>query len=185
MKPLKIFVEGREGQSTDAPFIRDCVKAWFGHELQIKENFLHIGGASEYLDMAPDIRRALEKNEVLLIIDANGDYEKSKKKIEEFQARENISFKFFLFPNNRDKGEIETLLEQIATDRDKLNCFQAYEKCIGKQLDIKDKIYAYISAVAGSKAAKDGNRNFLTPHFDLNHQSLQPLNDFLRTVVPA
>jgi hypothetical protein len=186
MKPVKFFVEGGEKDkrriihSTDSAFLRDCGKYWFNQKFDLPDNFKHIGGASEFKEMAPDIRLGQLHHEVILIIDADGDPVTRKKEIEEFQISEGLKFPYFLFPDNANSGEVEHILEQIATDKTKLKCYEDYEKCIGKQLDIKDKIYAYIQAATGNKdAAKDQNRSFINAHFNLDDACLQPLNEFL------
>ncbi len=182
MKPVKIFVEGKSPvHSTDSGFLRDCIQHWFNKTISLPDNFKHIGGASEFKDMAPDIRLAIEKSyKVILIIDADDNPAARKKEIEEFQARENLKFPYFLFPDDTNGGEVEHLLTQIAIDKARVKCYEDYERCVGVNLDIKDKVFAYIQAVTGDKeAAKDKNRNFLKGHFDLNDACLEPLKKFL------
>lgn len=184
MKLPKFFIEGRKGKdgkihSSDARFLKGCIKGWFGKDLDLSENFALIGGASEYNTMAPDIRRS-ESFQVIMIIDGNGNPSKRKQEIIEFQKSESLNFPFFLFPNDKDIGELETLLETIAVKKDFLKCFNDYQKCIGKELDIKEKIFAYIRAHEKKKdAATEINRDFTTGGFDLNHDALSPLKVFL------
>jgi hypothetical protein len=188
MKPIQIFVEGKpiDGKkgkpvhSTDSVFLRDCAQHWFNQKLELTVNFFLIGGAGQIKDTAQQIREADYKNHVLVIVDANGDPAKRKKEIEEFRSTEKLNFDYFLFPDNTNTGEVEVLLEQIATNTALLDCYINYEKCIGRRLDIKDEIFAYIQAATGDKeSAKDKNRSFLNPHFDLNHACLEPLKKFL------
>ncbi len=190
MKPLKIFVEGRlsrdrrEAHSTHSAFIRDCVAKWFGRELNLLLNFQYIGGSSEFKNMAADMRRAEEHHQVLLIIDADGNCAARKKEVEGFQIKEQLRFPFFLFPDNNSSGAIEILIEQCATNKEILKCFTDYEACIGKKLDIEDKIFAYITAVTGNKEeAKEKNRNFLNGSFNLDDACLEPLKKFLSQYV--
>ncbi len=59
----------------------------------------------------------------------------------------------FLFPNNQDDGDLETLLLEIANHKEFINCFESYLDCIKKKehykpiKDIrKSKWYAYLEA---------------------------------------
>src|SRR2546423_453650 len=144
MKPVKIFVEGRLDKkkniphSSDSRLLRDCVHHWFGKDLDLVQHFEYIGGASEIILMTNQIKLALESNyEVLVVIDANGNPAIRKAEVESFQQQTNLSFPFFLFPDNNNKGEVETLIEIVATKRKLLGCYTTYENCIGKKLDIK------------------------------------------------
>jgi hypothetical protein len=181
MKPVKIFVEGKTGaHSTDSAFLRDCIYHWFGKKIDSKNGFFYIGGADELKIRAGFFGIEQLHSEILLIIDADTNPEARKKEIEEFQSANGLKFPYFLFPDNIHGGEVENLLVEIATNKPKMDCYVAYEKCIDRKLDIKDKIFAYVRAVTGSKeSAKDQNRGFINEHFDLSHPSLQPLKKFL------
>jgi hypothetical protein len=174
-----ILVEGIAG-SSDERFIKACIKHWFGGNHENTAEFQFMKGVDEFEDFAVRIKRTIDKQKLLMIVDANGKPEKRKTDIVEFQKKHDWHFPFFLFPNNKDKGEIETLLVKIATQKDKLKCFEDYEKCINQSLDIKDKIYAYITACTGNKeAARDKNRDFSSGHFDLDSPALDSLKEFL------
>ncbi|PUD33309.1 hypothetical protein C2S19_01815 [Helicobacter pylori] len=54
--------------------------------------------------------------------------EESKEKGIDF-PREQI----FLFPNNQDDGDLETLLSEIANHKEFINCFESYLDCIKKK----------------------------------------------------
>lgn len=191
MTHIKFFVEGKwedtaRGQrlahSSDARFIRDYVKTIFGVTLSIENNFELIGGTSNLFSKAQFMRMEIEsrKNKVVVIVDADSNVAERKRAIQEFKEAQDLPFSFFLFPNDKDIGEIETLLEYIATNENLLNCFTDYEKCIGQALDIKDKIYSYILAFTGDKkAAQDRNRDFTNGAFNLDHEALIPLKEFL------
>ncbi|GAA9101065.1 hypothetical protein Taiwan41_03130 [Helicobacter pylori] len=59
----------------------------------------------------------------------------------------------FLFPNNQDDGDLETLLLEIANHKEFINCFESYLDCIKKQEHYKpiknirkNMLYAYLEA---------------------------------------
>ncbi|GAA7973935.1 hypothetical protein HpRN138_00830 [Helicobacter pylori] len=59
----------------------------------------------------------------------------------------------FLFPNNQDDGDLETLLLKIANHKEFINCFESYLDCIKKKEHYKpiknirkSKWYAYLEA---------------------------------------
>ncbi|GAA8384756.1 hypothetical protein HpBT220_04450 [Helicobacter pylori] len=60
----------------------------------------------------------------------------------------------FLFPNNQDDGDLETLLLKIANHKEFINCFEGYLDCIKKTEHYKpiknirkNKWYAYLEAL--------------------------------------
>ena len=104
----------------------------------------------------------------------------------------------FLFPNNKDKGELETLLLDIARQPQFLECFDNYVKCVESKdisaadnIHKKSKMFAY-REVSGLekflKKLKDDDktpRNFLenneifNRYFDFDSPRLEPLRNFL------
>ncbi|GAA9874419.1 hypothetical protein VN0656_06840 [Helicobacter pylori] len=59
----------------------------------------------------------------------------------------------FLFPNNQDDGDLETLLLEIAKHEEFINCFESYLDCIKKKEHYKpiknirkNMLYAYLEA---------------------------------------
>ncbi|GAA9191207.1 hypothetical protein HpHA192_10880 [Helicobacter pylori] len=59
----------------------------------------------------------------------------------------------FLFPNNQDDGDLETLLLKIANHKEFINCFESYLDCIEKKEHYKpiknirkNMLYAYLEA---------------------------------------
>lgn len=107
----------------------------------------------------------------------------------------------FLFPNNKDSGELETLLINIARQPQFIECFDNYVECV-KSKDIdninavnninkKSKMFAY-REVSGLekylKKLKDDDKtpiNFLetneifSKYFDFDSPKLEPLRKFL------
>jgi hypothetical protein len=141
------------------------------------------------------------KNKMLLIYDAdtndnNGGYDKRKKEINKRYALP--LDEIFLFPNNKDDGALEDLLEKIILQTNKpiFDCWDKFEDClqeqasekIGKGLTVpakKSKIYVYLESLSGKtetekELIKDANRNFRNEkHWNLNSNYLEPLRTFL------
>ncbi len=79
-------------------------------------------------------------DKTLIIFDADKNYESNKKEILEVvsKTKQTISEEqIFLFPNNRDDGDLETLLLKIANHKEFINCFESYLDCIKKKKDYK------------------------------------------------
>ncbi len=64
----------------------------------------------------------------------------------------------FLFPNNQDDGDLETLLLKIANHKEFINCFESYLDCIKKKEHYKpiknirkSKWYAYLEVLGLEK----------------------------------
>ncbi|GAA8470766.1 hypothetical protein HpNP8_04060 [Helicobacter pylori] len=123
--------------------------------------------------------------------------EKFKEKRIDF-PREQI----FLFPNNQDDGDLETLLLKIANHKEFINCFEGYLDCIEKTEHYKpiknirkNKWYAYLEALGLENLTKTNIDVFdskgkikekhkeeykkLTEVIDFDSESLNPLKNFL------
>ncbi len=95
-------------------------------------------------------------DKTLIIFDADKNYESNKKEILKVvsKTKQTISEEqIFLFPNNQDDGDLETLLLKIANHKEFINCFESYLGCIKKKehykpiKDIrKNMLYAYLEA---------------------------------------
>lgn len=120
-----------------------------------------------------------------------------KKKLENLLSKDDI----FLFPNNKDNGELETLLMDIAKQPHFVKCFDSYVECVKSKdtnninavdnINKKSKMFAY-REVSGLekflKKLKDDNKkseNFLktneifSQYFDFDSLKLEPLREFL------
>ena len=196
MAGIKLFIEG----VADRKFLQDVGFNFFGRKLDTKADFIELGGYTG-VDKADVQFRANSDNggTNLLILDA--DYENTdggfERRLSETLAKKvtlNIQFELFLFPNHRENGDLEILLERIINpaNNDIFDCWANYEGCLtarGKNYTVparKTKIYGYMEALHGltkseKDKAKEQNRNYLNAaHWDLNNDALKPLLDFLR-----
>ncbi|GAA6864608.1 hypothetical protein CHC126_05130 [Helicobacter pylori] len=111
----------------------------------------------------------------------------------------------FLFPNNQDDGDLETLLLKIANHKEFINCFESYLDCIKKKEHYKpiknirkSKWYAYLEALGledlytkknifdtEGKVKDQYKEDYkkLKEVIDFNSSSLVPLKNFLERSV--
>lgn len=123
-----------------------------------------------------------------IIFDADYNYDNSKANIENQISQMNIpkeNYDIFLLPNNKDNGDIETLIENIAIHKEVLNCFEGYKKCITglgndkiKLPPKKSKVFAYMQSF-GFKNTINPEKFDLSPYVDFEDKYLEPLKNFL------
>ena len=137
-----------------------------------------------------------------MVFDADDDYEARWKELSSIKERDGVEFELFLFPDNRDAGALEDMLENIINIRNRpiLDCWENYEKEL-VQLQIegrtppplttpakKTKIYGYLEALLGEsknekKKIKEKERDYEnTLHWDLDAEYLERLKVFLMKI---
>lgn len=135
---------------------------------------------------------------VCIIFDADKSYKNTLKKIKTKLGDLENRVEIFLFPDNENNGELETLLMQIAKQNEFVECFDNYLICIEskdkeaiKNIDKKSKMYAYQEAVGlqkeikkmrkNNKISRDflENKEIFSKYFDFNSPVLRHLEDFL------
>ncbi|RVY68888.1 hypothetical protein ECC41_01395 [Helicobacter pylori] len=130
-KEILIFVEG----PSDKVFLE--VYLYFLEDLPIKNFNVRSTNGKDNLS-----KRLLETEKyakTLIIFDADKDYESNKKEILSKTQQKITEEQIFLFPNNQDDGDLETLLLEIAEHKEIIQCFKRYLKCIEcKYIGIKE-----------------------------------------------
>ncbi|KAA6501639.1 DUF3226 domain-containing protein [Helicobacter pylori] len=191
-KEILIFVEG----PSDKVFLE--VYLYFLEDLPIK-NFKvqNIKGKDNLSKRLLEIEKY---DKTLIIFDADKDYESNKKEILKVvsKTKQTISEEqIFLFPNNQDDGDLETLLLEIAKHDEFLKCFEGYLEYIKSKEHYKpiknirkSMWYAYLEVLGLENLTKtDGKDKIKEKHqeeyeklkevIDFNSNSLIPLKDFL------
>ncbi len=146
-KEILIFVEG----PSDKVFLE--VYLYFLEDLPIK-NF-KVRSTNGKNNLSSTLLLETEKYaKTLIIFDADKDYESNKKEILKVvsKTKQTISEEqIFLFPNNQDDGDLETLLLEIAKHDEFLKCFEGYLECIKSKEHYKpirnirkNMLYAYL-----------------------------------------
>ena len=141
------------------------------------------------------IQNTLEDGLNLIIFDADtsdnlGGYCQRKEYLEGLLNELGIEAEIFLFPNNADDGDFETLLEGTArrdSFRRFFDCFKDYELCLGDEYihpNRKGKLHTYITSMklSNSQRKKIGSGSWLfdeEKYWNLHADVLSPLADFL------
>ncbi|WRD52178.1 hypothetical protein E5K41_01745 [Helicobacter pylori] len=148
-KEILIFVEG----PSDRLFLEVyLLYLYFQEKFPIK-NFKvqNVDGKNNLSKRLLEIEKY---DKTLIIFDADKNYESNKKEILKVVSKTKqtiLEEQIFLFPNNQDDGDLETLLLKIAKHEEFINCFESYLDCIEKKehykpiKDIrKNMLYAYL-----------------------------------------
>lgn len=158
---------------------------------------LESGGCTKLRLLKTRIQVYMDKYySILMVQDAdnpNKDYGGKEKRIRylEDQKKElEIHFKTFLFPNNENDGDLETLLVQIAQENkytDFNDCYNKYLGCLSNFLKSKivknlskekEYIYTYLSLYQGNRLAKERDREYIIEYWDFDSDSLLRLKGF-------
>ena len=197
MKKFLIIVEG----DADKKFVEDYYHHLF--RMVAPKDSIYAAGGYKNLSNESSLQRMRMNTDQggvnLVIFDADDDYEARWKELSSIKERDGVEFELFLFPDNRDAGALEDMLENIINTRNRpiLDCWENYEKEL-VQLQIegrtppplttpakKTKIYGYLEALLGEsknekKKIKEKERDYEnTLHWDLDAEYLERLKVFL------
>ncbi|EJC53923.1 DUF3226 domain-containing protein [Helicobacter pylori] len=196
-KEILIFVEG----PSDKVFLE--VYLYFLEDFPIK-NF-KVKDVKGKDNLSKRLLEIEKYDKTLIIFDANKDYESNKKEILTVVSKRKQTIseeQIFLFPNNQDDGDLETLLLKIAKHDEFLKCFEGYLECIKSKEYYKliknirkNMLHAYLEALGLENLTKTNIDIFdskgkikekyqeeyekLKEVVDFNSNSLIPLKDFL------
>nr|WP_321377924.1 DUF3226 domain-containing protein [uncultured Bacteroides sp.] len=200
-RPIKIFVEG----IADIRFIENYVDFLYGIKLS-KNDAIETKGWNNLITQKGTGQAYINQMNInsdngginLVIFDADTDAETRRSDILKWKKENSLDFELFLFPNDKDTGALEDLLEQIINPKNSsiFGCLSDYEMCLGgskiegrtEPLTTpakKTKIYGYLEALLGKARKekdliKEANRNYLNEdHWNLSSEALNPLKDFL------
>lgn len=198
-----IFIEAKDKKTPEYQFISTIINKFFPDK---EVDFITMNGIGN-LFKQPIVHKIEQANtegvQVLVLVDADtvakgAGYEKRKQDIDRGSKQNKISFPYFIYPDNRSEGEVETLMEAAAR-RDLhgiiFDCFEDYERCVsGRKGDdgqpfyntpnLKGKLHTYITAQKVSRNLRDnfGNGDWLfdrEEYWDLTRDKLIPLRTFL------
>jgi hypothetical protein len=185
---INIIVEG----IADKKFLED----YLSHLGTDKNNFkvICINGKDNLSYFENEFKKNTNNGELnLIIFDTDNDFNIRKEFLLNFKEENELEFQLFLFPNNKDEGDLETLLENIIPENNVeiMNCWSNYENCISslnRKLTIpanKSKIHTYLEVLLddtqkGKKKAKEKNRDYKDKdHWNLDSDYLLSLKEFL------
>ena len=205
-----IYIEAESNKTPEYNFLKAIIAKFFPDKKEeVDFEFKFLDGVDKLFSKKTSNIQTIQKaqaegTKVIVIADADTiekgwGYEERKKQIEEGMQQNSVSFDYFIYPNNRDEGDVETLMEEIARkDLHKtfFDCFEKYEMCIsgendenGKQKyntpNLKGKLHTYITAqkLSNKKKSKLGKGNWLfddKEFWDLDSEVLNPLKEFLK-----
>ncbi len=179
-----IFVEG----DSDKNFLHQYVEEIFG--VSIPSNQLIETGGKDNLSKFRErfVQSSDQGFSNLVIFDSDSSMDSKRQALMGIKNSINVEFDYFLFPNNKDSGNFEILLENIINPEKKfiVDCFSEYIDCLeGNKLKLKlnlpaqkTKIYAFLDLLfAETKISK---RNFKDQNlWDLRNPYLEQLKVFL------
>ncbi len=216
-KKTLIYTEGE----SDKKFLSWCLDVWKNedHFDQAHFDIIHVEGkdklfSDEFCKRIENIlkNKNQEYRQVCIIFDADikkenqesdAGFDNKLKHIREKFKEKGIDFpkeQIFLFPNNQDNGDLETLLLEIAKHDEFLKCFEGYLECIKSKEHHKpiknirkSKWYAYLEALGLENLTKidifdneskiknkhEENYRRLKEVIKFNSKSLIPLKNFL------
>ncbi len=219
-KKTLIYTEGK----SDKNFLSWCLDVWKNedHFDQAHFDIIYVEGkdklfSDEFCKRIENIlkNKNQEYRQVCIIFDADikeenqesdAGFDNKLKHIREKFKEKGIDFpreQIFLFPNNQDDGDLETLLSEIANHKEFINCFESYLDCIKKKEHYKpiknirkSMWYAYLEALGleclytkknifdkkGGKVKNEYEEDYekLKKAIKFESELLNPLKNFLR-----
>ncbi len=181
MSKIKIFLEG----DADVNYIISYLNH-LGHQIN-KNDVIDLDGKDNLVHKTTDLKKFTDSGFMnLVIFDADNDFNVRKRELKEFMKEHDVKFEYFLFPNDKDQGELENLLCDLINPSHLpiFTCFDAYEVCIStanvlyRSPNLKHKIYSYHYSLENFKSQTKIDFS-KTDHWDLNHIALVPLKSFL------
>ncbi len=199
----KIFLETGKKETSEYVFVKTLLNT-----LSIPSDSYQIecvGGKDNLSKVTQQLKsNSLDGGKNLILFDAdfpsnNGGFSNRFQDISRQLQQYGIISDIFLFPNNKDDGDFETLLEKIIPRKkcndDFLDCYTQYENCLKtKGFHIpprKGKLYAYIETMFSihnlslRKGISSGQWHFeKIEYWDMQSNELSPLKDFLQKWLP-
>jgi len=136
-----------EGQ-TDKALIKNIL-------ISKKENedfkFLGLKGDGSVLKTLENLtEHEISQNLYFVIVDADKSFSDRNKQMVTLTQGKGIEF--YIFPNHKDNGDLETLLlSNIDKDNKTIKCFDSYQDCLGINVENKAKLYAYTTIELNQK----------------------------------
>jgi len=218
MNKLHIFVEGKADVVFIADFLssilknfnfnilRDCKpkdkKLIISLKFDIYSVFIESTNGKDGLKSLSTQFKEKENDSFISVIydsdfsnQVDGGFKNRKNYIEAFKKDNNLNFDFFLFPNHKEDGTLETLLLSICKDDKYLPFFTNYESYAKKIPEfslqkfcdelLKDKyiVFNYIQVFQGIDSANEEKREYNSDLWDFNSPNIQPLKDFLLNLI--
>ncbi len=154
---IRIFIESKNRFTPEYKFMATLLKN-MGYASDSYEIIPLDGKDTLHLAKNQFLQNTAEGGQNLIVFDADspenlGGYDQRKADLESQLEALNIKAELFLWPNDNEDGDFETLLESIARrDLHKkfFDCFSDYEACLGNEYqkpNRKGKLHTYITSM--------------------------------------
>lgn len=200
----KIFIEAESKKTSEYYFLEAIIRKFFP---AIKVQFIFMKGVDNLFNqpILNEIKKSkIEGSQILVLVDADSEekkwgYKRRKDWIEGGMKEHDVSFPYFIYPNNQNDGLVETLMEAAALyapNKVFFDCYTDYETCLKNSKynipSLKGKVYAYAEAQTIYDIQKgeriplinkinSGDWLFDNPdYWNLEVENLQPLKDFFK-----
>lgn len=204
---VNIFIEAKDKKTPESEFLKAVLNK-IGASPD-KYNIIPTNGYKNLMDSvdASNINAMRANTDAgglnLVVFDADtnkndGGYDKRCESLLVRRDELKLTFDLFLWPDNKNDGDVEVLMESIARKDlypEIFNCFEKYEHCISQRRNEKgepyyvtpnrkNKLHTYFTSLplSNSKKRKTGSGTWLWDDaniWDLNADSLNPIKEFL------
>lgn len=124
----------------------------------------------------------------------NKGFDACSHKLTNIQKRKNINFESYIWPNNKEDGEIEDLLRQLIPIHKEciFNCIEAHQSCLKslgienlRYADLKEKIsfYLYTSSIKSESRIRDYKDNNVWHLLSNENEDLNAFKSFLHKII--
>ncbi|MDE6697820.1 MAG: hypothetical protein K2K25_13145 [Muribaculaceae bacterium] len=193
---IRIYIESKNKSTPEYKFIDTLL-----HSMEIDASLYEIiplnGKDTLHLAKNQFLQNTAEGGRNLIVFDADseenlGGYDRRKEEIETQLQELEIKADIFLWPNDQDDGDFETLLESIARKdlhSQFFDCFNDYEACLGREYlkpNRKGKLHTYVTSMNlnNSQRRNIGSGDWLFKDkklWDMDSPSLNQIKEFLNS----
>jgi len=127
------------------------------------------------LSLSPEITKG---EKILIVVDADKSYCERKDEVTTIINNKDIDL--FILPDNKNSGDLESLLLSTIPENEIIKCFDIYTECLEENdiktssINDKAKLFAY-TTLSFNKKPKDSFE-----HFDFNHPKIVILKNFMK-----
>ena len=128
----KIFIEAKSNKTSEYHFLQAIISVFFP-TVQVEFKFMDGIGNLYNETILNQIKIAKDTSEqVIVLADADSvakgyGYVKRKEEIDNGMIAKEVSFPYFIYPNNKDDGDVETLMEAAALYAPNKTFFDCYK----------------------------------------------------------
>jgi hypothetical protein len=140
------IVEGKDDKALVESILLDIDSNQF--------KFLGLEGYGSVVKTLKNLNESdLSNNIYFAIVDADNSFINRETELKELTKINKVEF--YILPNHKDNGDLETLLLSEVADNEIIKCFEKYKSCIktynNKNINNKSKLYAYTTLELNQK----------------------------------